>query len=85
MGYYYGGPGSWFPIMGFIMMLVFIGAAVLLVGFFFRRPTHHTGMHDHDGSWRAGNALSILNERLARGEIDIEEYNQRKEALKQQD
>jgi uncharacterized membrane protein len=86
MGYYYaGGPGSWFPILGFIMMLAFLAVVVFLVAFFFRRPIRHIGMHDHDGMWRVGNALSILNERFARGEIDIDEYNQKKEALKQQE
>ena len=85
MGYYYGGPGSWFPIFGFIMMLVFMGAAVLLISFLFKRPSRPNGFHQHEAPWHTGNAISILNERFARGEIDLEEYNSRKEALKKQE
>ena len=50
--------------------------------FLSRGPLRRVGLHDQD-LWRGGNALKILDERLARGEIDIEEYNQRREAIKQ--
>ncbi len=84
MRYYYGGPDawSWHPVFGLIMMLVFIALVLLLVYLFFRGPLRRLGWHDQDLSG-GGNALKILDERLARGEIDIEEYNQRREAIKQ--
>ena len=84
MRYYYGGPGgwSWYPAFGLIMMLVFIALVLLLVYLFFRGPLRRAGLHDQALSG-GGNALKILDERLARGEIDIEEYNQRREAIKQ--
>lgn len=84
MRYYYGGPDgwSWYPAFGLIMMLVFIALVLLLVYLFFRGPLRRAGLHDQ-ALWRGGNALKILDERLARGEIDIDEYNQRRDALKQ--
>ena len=83
MRYYYGGPGmSWYPMFGFLMMLVFIGLVILLVSFFLRRPIRHMGMHDHELPGRAtSNASKILDERLARGEISVEEYNQLKDVI----
>ena len=84
MRYYYGGPDgwSWYPVFGLIMMLLFIGLVLLLFFLFFRRPIRQIGVHDHEPPAGATNALTILDERLARGEIGIDEYNERKEALK---
>jgi len=85
MRYYNGGgPGGWGmgPIFGLLMMLLFIALVVLLVSFFFRRPFRRFGLHDHEPPLRGTNALTILDERLARGEIDIEEYTKRREVLK---
>ena len=80
-----GGPSLLYPIFGLIMMFVCIAVVVLLVLYFFKRPIRPNGFHHHEGSWHAGNGISILNERFARGEIDLEEYNSRKAALKQQE
>ncbi len=85
MRYYYGGGPegwTWYPVFGLIMMLLFIALVVLLISFIFRRSGHRIGMRDQETPWWGTNAFKILDERLARGEIDIEEYNQRKEALK---
>ena len=39
------------------------------------------GRHGRMGMWHAHSALSILNERFAKGEIDAKEYEERKKAL----
>jgi len=85
-GDYYGphwGPmmGSWGPLGGILMFLVFvavIAAAVLIVRFLWN-------IGDGQGQGPAGRgrqeALEMLDKRYARGEIDREEYLQRKEDL----
>ena len=84
MRYYYGGPEgwNWYPVFGMIMMFLFIALVFLLVALIFRRPIRNLGSRDHESPLWGTNAFKILDERLARGEIDIEEYNQRKEAIK---
>lgn len=52
-------------------------AVILLIAYIFKRFTKHPltfWRHTHK-------ALEILDERYARGEIDIEEYNNRKKTL----
>jgi putative membrane protein len=84
------GWGIWWggPLM--LMLLVAIGALVFLLG---RRSStrwhdrHPGGSHMHGGS--AGqarddstfSAMQILNERLARGEIDRQDYEEKKAAI----
>ncbi len=65
-------------ILGPIMMILFIAAAVAVVVLVLRalgvgpsRPAAREG----------GTALDILNERFARGEIDKDDYEERKRAL----
>ena len=74
-GYGYG-DGSWvgWLVMG-IVMLVFWGLVVAGVIFAFRYFGHD---HEHRGR---GDALRILDERYARGEIDADEYNRRRQLL----
>jgi putative membrane protein len=74
-GYGYGG-GSWvgWLVMG-IMMLVFWGLVVAGVIFLVRYLGH--GRDQRGG----GDALRILDERFARGEIDADEYSRRRQLL----
>jgi putative membrane protein len=89
---YYYGPGPWHvwggggfqfwwicPLMLLFMLLIF-GAVFFLV----RRPGHE-GPHHWGPPWQmmhgappTHSALQILNERFARGEIQKEEYEEKK-------
>jgi putative membrane protein len=62
----------WFPLVP----LFFIGVWIFLFAFVFRRR------------WRMGggpSGESVLAERYARGEIDEQEYRQRREVLRRKD
>ena len=74
MGYRYGYNmmGGWFGVM--IIPIILIGVVIFL---FFRKGQNNT-TNDMVGR---DNSLDILNERFARGEINEDEYNQRKNVL----
>jgi putative membrane protein len=82
----YGGPGMMWDggmfhmFFGFLLMLLFLGvlvaAIVLLV-----RWLGSSGHHLLGPGPEARRPLDVLKERLARGEIDVAEYEQRKRAL----
>jgi putative membrane protein len=63
----------WYVLLNFVFFAVVIVAAVWLVLWAIRVAPRRI---------RPDNALSILNERFARGEIDQQEYEKRKAALK---
>jgi putative membrane protein len=71
--------------MGF-MMVVFWGVVAAAV-IFMLRSSGHRHDHDHPSSPpptqpEAGNeALRILDQRFARGEIELDEYTRRREVL----
>ena len=69
MMYNFGMNGGWW-ILGMGMMLLFLIAIVLLVIWVVRRlyPGQMTSGHDQ--------ALEILQQRYARGEINVAEYEQ---------
>ena len=71
------GPGAWIA-MAFVMV-VFWGAVVAAIVFAVR-ATHnpHAGPIAPAGS----DALRILDERFARGEIDADDYQQRRDLLR---
>ncbi len=73
------GGGSWM-IFGPLMMLVFIAAIVVAVVFLVRwlGGSGH-GMASHAPPGRT--PVDILKERFARGEIDKEEFEERRRAL----
>jgi putative membrane protein len=75
------GRGAWVA-MGF-MMLVFWGLIVALVIVLLRSPGHrHVGPPQKEA--RPGDeAMRILDERFARGEIDAEEYTRRRDLLRE--
>ena len=80
-GYGYGMMGPWmmggFGMMGFmsIFWIAALGLIVWLVVAAVRRPS------DSHSSAGSGSALEVLKKRYARGEIDIEEYEEKKKDL----
>lgn len=76
-GYGMGDYGLW----GGLMMMLFLGVVIILilaaVRWFFGALPRHTE-HRHDSPRRS---LDILEERYARGEIDREEYLQKRQDL----
>lgn len=75
MGYGYGMMGygwGWFMMIGVVVLTV-LGIVALIN---YLQLSFKTSGHPN------GNALNILNERYARGEITEEEYNQKKSLLK---
>ena len=77
-------PGPWHMMWGMFPMMVLFLILVCVVVFFFARGCMG-GMHRWGPSQSWGDpthsALQILNERFAKGEIQKEEYNERKAAI----
>ena len=75
--------GSWFHMLfGFVMMLLFLGILVGLVVLVVRwlGSSEHSPFR-HAAGTGARSPLDILKERLARGEIDVAEFEERRRAL----
>lgn len=75
--------GGWFHMFfGFLMMLLFLGILVGLVVLVVRwlGSSEHSPFRHAPGAG-ARSSLDILKERLARGEIDVAEYEERRRAL----
>ena len=70
------GGGGWWWVMG-IGWLLFLGVIVFLAYLLVR---HHTD--DGSSGVRRTSAEDLLAERLARGEIDEDEYRRRRDALR---
>ena len=80
MGFGYG--GWWMWLGGLLIIAVtalLIYALVVIIGRSARNPAHFSYKDQQN---RSGNAMEILAERFARGEINDEEYQQKKNALK---
>ena len=86
-GYHYGpgmmGDGWWFGMMmGSLMMIIFIAAVIVLVvvaiRWFSGGGTHRLNAPSEP---RAKTPLDILKERFAHGEIDNDEFEERRRAL----
>ena len=82
------GPGDWNHGMGFgwghmlfgsLMMVLFWGGIIVVVVMAVRWLSHGGSMRTETGS--RDRAMEILKERFAKGEIDAEEYEQRKRLL----
>lgn len=69
------GYGGWW--MGFMMILFWGGLLALIVWAVQTTQSHRGGGASSTGS----NAMHILEERFARGEMDNEEFDRRKRAL----
>ena len=75
-GYMGGGFDFWAGLEHILIVLLIIWVIVRLVaGPRWRRGFGGSGM------WHAHSALTTLNERYAKGEIDKEEYEERKKTL----
>ena len=72
----YGHMGGWGMGFGFGMMILLWGALIVGAVFLIR----WLGEQGH-GAGRKNDALEMLKQRLARGEIDIEDYEARQKAL----
>ncbi len=79
-GFAWGGGG----IIAFIIFLIILAAICCVVFTMIRQGGHAHPHQHHAGSPPAAqtDALKILNERFARGEIDAEDYTQRRDLLK---
>ncbi len=72
--------GGWWMFLGPLMMIVFIAAIVIVVVLMVRwlgGSGHGTAQHPPPGR----TPLDILKERFARGEIDKEEFEERRRVL----
>jgi putative membrane protein len=86
MPYGYGPGVGWAgALFGLLLFLVFIAViAWVILTVVSQRSHHHRHMHE----WGPGpveassDALKILNERFARGEISADEYTERRDLLK---
>ena len=74
------GAGMWIG-MG-LMMLAFWGLIALLVVYVVRSLGHRSSGDAGGVAATPGNAMRILDERFARGDIDADEYNQRRSLLR---
>lgn len=78
---YYGNCGAgnywWMGLIGMALHFVFWIAIIAIVWGLIKR----FGSHSWGGHSSSDNALAILSERFAKGEIDSEEYTRRKESL----
>ncbi|AHF05968.1 membrane protein [Desulfitobacterium metallireducens DSM 15288] len=80
---YYGNYGTgnfwWMGLIGMALQAVFWIAVIVIVWRLVRKNGfHHSVGHSNSEN---DNALSILRERYAKGDIDSEEYARRKEEL----
>ncbi|WP_227370703.1 SHOCT domain-containing protein [Halomonas sp. M20] len=64
---------------GGIMMVLFWGGIIAFVIWLFRSPER--GINSGAGVYKRPSALDLLQERYARGEIDKQEYEERKRDL----
>jgi putative membrane protein len=68
-----GGWGWGWMVMGMVMMVGFWALVAWVIFIVVRRPESRSS---------AGDAQQILAERFARGELDVDEYRQRSDALR---
>lgn len=79
-GYWHDGWGWGHMLFGSLMMILFWGGLILLIVLAVRYLGHGSA-GGGERLTRAKTPLQILEERFARGEIDKEEFEQRKRAL----
>ena len=92
MPFRYGPNAGWGgPLFGLLLFLIFVAVIVWAIMFIARERGVR---HGHGQGWGPGpgyrggpgesssDALKILNERFARGEIDAAEYTERRDLIK---
>jgi putative membrane protein len=85
----FGGNGPFEAFALLVLFVIVIAALALLITLFIRRSrfAHRfagapgTGFTSHWQASPTSDALRILNERFARGEIDADDYKQRRDLL----
>lgn len=70
-------PSAWLVIGPIIMVLFWAGVVALIIALV-RRSRIHPGHHDQPAQ---NNALAILQERFAKGDITKEQYEEMKKVL----
>jgi putative membrane protein len=83
-GFYNGGGGTHWGawILMIIAMLVFSGALAWIIVTLLRQRGSHSDPRPVPPSGTSPDALRILDERMARGEIEEEEYKRRRDLIK---
>lgn len=76
MPYWDGWHSMWFPIVP----LVFMIACIVMMFFMMPMMRHRRGWRN-EADYPPRSALDILNERFARGEIDRNEYEERRRTI----
>ena len=69
---------GWF---GWIFMIIFWGLIIVGLVFLIKWLVHGTGGRSESWNRRSSNAIEILKERYARGEIDKQEFEEKKKDL----
>lgn len=72
-------------LFGLLLLLILVAAIAWFVMTLARQSahTHHEPIHSRDApAPQSSDALKILSERFARGEIDAEEFTQRRDLLR---
>lgn len=64
-----------------LAILLIVAIAALLLSMSRRRDESRRDLDDRRGSTNPSSALGILDERLARGDIDVDEYTSRRNVL----
>jgi putative membrane protein len=68
-------------LIWFALSIAFTVLIIVLIAVGIRWLLQHSGSGPHAGPPREDNALAVLRERFARGEIDAEEYEARRRTL----
>ncbi len=84
--FFYGGMHHGLGLRGglflvFLAILLIVAIAALLLSMSRRRDESSRGVDDRRDPTIPSNALGILDERLARGDIDVDEYRSRRNVL----
>lgn len=85
-GYWHDGGGNWWWIPMTLMMIAFWGGLAWVIVSVVRHNTHHTSgaltaPSPQPPATMAVDPRQVLAERLARGDIDIDDYRARLDAL----
>lgn len=83
MMFWYGGGGwaFWQVALMWVGMAAFWGLLIWAVYALVTGASRRAGQTEHGGEHRSGDAWRILDERLARGEIDTSEYQRLRDVL----